>query len=137
MEIPRKKMKCSVAASQVRFSIKALREVENLRGGVVGAQSGCDLPRNRKQVYNLKYAKKTSSCASSPCANVQLTDILAQVMQMCKDSANSGMFVRSMEAASEPMCILASDQQLIDIEQFCTGDSSSVLSIMYYCIGEF
>lgn len=52
-------------------------------------------------------------------------------MQMSKDSTNSGMFVRSVEAAPEPMChcILASDQQLVDIEWFCTGDSSSVLSI--------
>ena len=34
-----------------------------------------------------------------------------------------------MEAAPEPMCILASDQQLMDIERFCTGDFTSVLSI--------
>ena len=88
----------------------------------MGAQSGCDLQRNRKQVYNLNYAKKNShsSCCSSPCGNLQRTDVLAQVMQMCTDSANSGMFVRSVEAAPEPMCILASDQQLIDIERLCT-----------------
>ena len=70
-------------------------------------------------MYNL-YAKKNSHVSSgySLCGNVQRTDVLAQVMQMCKDSANSGMFVRSVEAAPEPMCILASDQQLTDIERF-------------------
>ena len=110
-------------SAQTSAPRKALREeVENLRGGVVGVQSGCDLPRNRKQVYNLNYVKKNShlgSCSSS-CGNIQRTDILAQVMQMCKESTDSGMFVRSVEAA---MCIPASD-----IEWFCTGDSTSVLS---------
>ena len=27
------------------------------------------------------------------------------------------------------MCILATDQQLVDMERFCTGDVSSVLSV--------
>ena len=91
-------------SAQTNAPRKALREVENLRGGVVGAQSGCDLPRNRKQVYNLNYAKKSSHSGSSSslCGNVQRTDVLAQVMQMCKESTGSGMFVRSVEAAPEP-----------------------------------
>ena len=38
-------------------------------------------------------------------------------------------FFRSVEAAPEPMCILASRQQLVDMEHFCTGDSSCVLSV--------
>jgi len=48
---------------------------------------------------------------------------------MCKESMGSEMFVRSVEAAPEPMCILASDQQLKDLERFCTGDRTSVLCI--------
>ena len=50
-------------------------------------------------------------------------------MQMCKvSSGGETAFVRS-ECAPEPMCILATDQQLVDMERFCTGDASSVLSV--------
>ena len=52
-------------------------------------------------------------------------DILAHVMQMCKDTKGTDAeFVRSVEAAPEPMCVLATNQQLVDMERFCTGDSS-------------
>ena len=67
--------------------------------------------------------------SSSSCGNIQRTDVLAQVMQMCKESMDSGMFVRSVEAAPEPMCILASNQQLTVIDRFCTSSSNSVLSV--------
>ena len=29
-------------------------------------------------------------------------------------------FIRSVEAGPEPMCFLATDQQLVDLERFCT-----------------
>ena len=83
---------------------KALREFENLKGEVMGAKSGCDLPRNYKQVKNLKYStKKPSKLTSLP-----YVDFLAHVMPMCKDSLGSGeVFVRAVEGAPEPMCVLA------------------------------
>ena len=82
-------------------------------------------------MYNLNYAGKSrqNPSGSSSSSNIPHTDVLAQVMQMCKESSDSGKFVRSVKAAPEPMWILASDQQLTDIERFCTGDSTSVLSI--------
>ena len=46
--------------------VKALREVENIRGGVMNVKSGCDLPRDPKQVHSLKYASK------SPCSFARL-----------------------------------------------------------------
>ena len=51
-------------------------------------------------------------------------------MQKCKDTClTSGAFIRSVEAAPEPMCVLCTDQQLKDTERFCTKPRSSVLSI--------
>ncbi len=95
----------------------------------MGATSACDLPRNRKQVYNLKYSAKNQSKLPST-STFPRVDVLAHVMQMCKESSSSEtVFVRSVEGAPEPMCVLATDQQLVDIERFCTGDLSSVLSI--------
>ena len=106
--------------------MKALREIENVRGGVMNAKSGCDLPRDRKQVHNLKYASKTRPCTST---NIPSTDVLAHVMQICKESSGSDAYVRSVEAAPEPMCIVSTDQQLLDMERFCTGESACVLSV--------
>lgn len=34
-----------------------------------------------------------------------------------------------MEAAPEPMCILATDQQLTDLERFCTRDPFGIIGI--------
>ena len=45
--------------------LKALREVENICGGVMNAKSGCGLPRDRRQVHNLKYASKSPPCSSA------------------------------------------------------------------------
>ena len=104
--------------------VKALREVENIRGGIMNAKSGCDLPRDCKQVHNLKYASKTTPCTS---INIPPTDVLVQVMQMCKESSGLDAYVRSVEAAPEPMCVVCTDQQILDIECFCTGESVCVL----------
>ena len=77
-----KLLKDSVHAKAPR---KALREVENLRGGVLNARSSCDLPHDQRQVDNLKHAVTAKLETSSSYQH----DILAHVMQMCKDSSNS------------------------------------------------
>ena len=46
-----------------------------------------------------------------------------------KSHGSEEVFVQSVEAAPEPMCILATKQQLVDIERFCNGEASNVLSI--------
>ena len=55
---------------------KALRDVENLLGGVMGAKLACDLPRDRKQVKNLKYNSSGSFSTQ--------TNVLTHVKQMCR-----------------------------------------------------
>jgi hypothetical protein len=47
-------------------------------------------------------------------------------MQKCKEDS---AYIRSVEAAPEPMCILATDQQLTDLERFCTGDHFGIICI--------
>ena len=123
-----KQMKGSV---ENKPPLQVLREVENLKGGVMNARSGCDLPRNRKQAYNFKFAVKHQPQGMSTYAkqHTHRTDVLAQVMLMCKESSGSQAYVRSVEAAPEPMCILTTDQQLSDMERFCTNDPFSVVSV--------
>ena len=97
--------------------LQVLAEVENKAGGILGAKAGCDLPRNRQQVYNAKKSHKTQS------------DTLAEIMRVCKETiATSDAFIQSVEAAPEPMCVLATPQQLTDLERFCTAERFCVLS---------
>ena len=116
------------AVKKNKRPLRVLREIENMQGGVMGAKSGCDLPRNRRQVYNAKQANKVGG--ETVYSSIPRRDTLAEVMQMCKDtSSGTDAFIRSVEAAPEPMCVLATSQQLADIERFCTASPSSVLSV--------
>ena len=45
------------------------------------------------------------------------SDTLAHVMRKCKESSSAGeAFIRSVQAAPEPMCVLATNQQLSDLQ---------------------
>ena len=71
----------------------------NKAGGILGANAGCDLPRNQQQIYN---AKKSSITSLVP------SDTLAEIMRVCKETiSTSDAFIQSVEAAPEPMCVLA------------------------------
>ena len=58
-------------------------------------------------------------------SSVPRTDTLACIMQMCKDTfSTTEAFIRSVEATPEPMSVLSTDQQLYNMEQFCTQSPS-------------
>lgn len=121
-----KKLKVS---AQVKAPTKALQEIENSMGGIMGARSPCDLPRDRKQVYNIVSAAKRQSENMSTSSSASCKDVLAQVMQKCKETSGSQAYVRAVEGAPEPMCVLTTDQQLIDLERFCTGDHFGIIGV--------
>ncbi len=99
-----------------------IHEIENSVGGVINAQAGCDLPRNRQQAYNAKKAISKDVPAGK--------DTLAEMMRICKEEVNSEeVYVWVVEAAPEPMCVLASEQQLADLDRFCTCEKFSVMSV--------
>ena len=57
-------------------------------------------------------------------------DTLAQVMQICKDTSSStDAFIPSVKTAPESMCVLTTNQQLTELERFCTASPSLVLSV--------
>ena len=79
-----------------------------------------EVPRNRRQVYNMKNTKGDDG------------DALLSVMAMCKESMGKGEdpFVRIVTSAPEPMCIMCTNSQLNDLEKFCTDPSMfSLLSV--------
>ena len=90
---------------------QAISKVTTEKGGVLRVNSVGTIPRNRKQVYNI-------SCREGSGNN----DALLSVMVMCKQSMgkDDDPFVRIVTSAPEPMSILCTNAQLLDIEHFCT-----------------
>ncbi len=108
--------------------LKVLREIDNVKGGVMKAENSCDLPRNRRQIYNFKSAKSREKEVKIMVSGIPQNDTLAHVMMMCKEtSSQSDAFIRFVEAAPERMCILATNQ--FDIERFCTCYPSTAMSV--------
>lgn len=93
---------------------KVIHNIINNKGGIEKIQSGGELPRNRKQIYNaVQVATK----------NDKIPDPLEYLMKKSKlelQDENSA-FIRSVQTTPEPMIFLATKQQLIDIERFCTN----------------
>ena len=59
-------------------------------------------------------------------------DPLFAVMSVCKESEGkntAGHFVRIVTGAPEPMTVLCFNWSLNDLEQFCTGEQRTVLSV--------
>ena len=88
-----------------------------------------EVPRNRRQVYNMKNTKGDDN------------DALLSIMAMCKESMDKGEdpFVRIVTSAPEPMCIMCTNSQLNDVEKFCTDPSMfSLLSVdPTFSLGDF
>lgn len=89
-------------------------KITEKEGGIVKCRSPSVLPRNRKQVENVRVS-------SSKTPN---TDLVYAVMEMCLKAKSGGkQFVQSVQAAPEPMAVLALEQQLVDIKRFCTNSN--------------
>jgi hypothetical protein len=91
-------------------------------GGIEGCQSVGDAPKNFKQISNVRYK------LSDP---IPHKDSLYEVMKRCvEEQSRSEPFIRCVQAAPEPACVLASEYQLNDIVRFCTNQEQfSVLGV--------
>lgn len=111
--------------SKVSGPKDTIATVYDSQDGMVHAKSRGELPRNRMQVSN---AKRNNFTSLSLCSNKSLKDPLFVVMEQCK--LQDDKFVRTVTVCPEPMCLLASDQQLDDLVRFCTDSKQfSVISI--------
>lgn len=90
-------------------------------GDVVGQQSAGSHLRNPQQVSNVR--RRFSLTHGKPGSQ------LIEAMEMCKSGENkNNPFVRCVQAASESMCVLATDRQLDEMVRNCT-DKSYYVSI--------
>ena len=85
------------------------------------------MPRNVQQAC---YLQKKQEIKNEP-ITLPNTDTLAAIMQQCKaTSAGPHAYIRAVQAAPEPVCVLATDQQICDLVRFCTNSSKfSVLTV--------
>jgi len=105
------------------------------QGGLMGASSVGELPRDRHQISNIR--SKTTN--TSICSAKGLKDPLYMVMEQSKLCECEEKFVRVVNACPEPMCVLATDQQLNDLVRFSTNPNQfCVLSIdPTFSLGDF
>ena len=91
-------------------------------GGIESCQSAGDSPRNYKQLANMQHKLNDSKPSK---------DTLFEIMNHCLDrQSRSDQFIRSVQVAPEPTCVLASDYQLNDIDRFCTNPQQfSILGV--------
>ena len=126
-------IKRSASSSQPSEVVARLRAE---KGGFLMSESSSELPRNSKQVSNLRSTSQMK--AESLFKSISKKDDLLAIMERCKNSQNP--FVREVTAAPEPTCILATDQQLLDVKRFCTlsRPSNSILGIdPTFSLGDF
>jgi hypothetical protein len=89
--------------------------VSEENGGLLGASSSSDLPRNREQAKNHRSGIKQ---------NAKKIDSLAILLEECKRqqmSLGEDPFIREVTGAPELRCVLGFDWQLKEVEQFCTN----------------
>ena len=95
------------------------------------------LSRNREQVANRHRGIENSGVPI--CSNKRVRDPLFMVTEQSKICESGDKFVRVVTASPEPMCVLATDQQLTDLVRFSTNPNCfSVLSIdPTFSLGDF
>ena len=73
------------------------------------AESCGSLPRNKKQVSNFQSSKSPSN----------IRDPLFAVIEQCKrEESQVDPYIRSVQGAPDPLCLLATDRQLNDMSRF-------------------
>ena len=100
--------------------VATFEQIDKEIGDVVGQQSAGSRLRNPQQVSN---ARRRLNLAHGKPGNY-----LTEAMELCKSGQNkNNPFVRCVQAAPEPMCVLATDRQLDEMVRNCTDNSNYVL----------
>lgn len=80
-------------------------------GGIMSAESCGSLPRNKKQIANVKLLSKQKCDDRDP---------LFAIIQKCKqEDSQCDPFIRNVQGAPDDMCVLAKPIQLEHLVKFC------------------
>jgi len=99
--------------------VATVQAIDKEIGDVICQKLSGSRLRNTQQVSNARRQLKMKQ--GGDCQ-------LAEALELCKSglSGSSEDFVRSVQAAPEPMCILATDRQLDEMVRSCTDSSTFV-----------
>ena len=109
------KNKCSMHGPK-----ETVEHLSSTVGGVSNASTPGELPRNEKQVTNLRQQAKLKRHAVGPSGEV---DDLSVVLQRAYSEDPGSKFIRSIRAAPDPAIVLAEDHQVADLVRFCTSST--------------
>ena len=110
-------------------------EVFKKCGGVLHTESCGSLPRNKKQIANMRSLANTNVTS-----NEDERDSLYAIIEQCKqEETGCDPFVRCVQGALDAMCVLATNLQLQDLVRFCCNPNEyCILGIdPTFSLGEF
>ena len=105
-------------------------------GGILDAHYPGQLPRNELQVSNYKRREPVKSSMTPGCTKGN--DLYAVMLQAHLEDKDK-KFIRDVKVFPEPAIVVATDQQLYDIERFCCNPNEfSILTIdPTFTLGDF
>ena len=102
---------------------KVVHDVIEERGGINQIQSSGEFPRNRTQIYNAKRCLNNPTFSTSAAKDCIL-DLLLKSKQEQGEGGEKVDFIRDIPLFPEPVVFLTTDQQLLDVQRFCTNPES-------------
>ncbi|CAB4029271.1 Hypothetical predicted protein [Paramuricea clavata] len=104
---------------------KVVHDVIEERGGIDQIQSAGEFPRNRTQIYNAKRGLGNPNGKISTCVKDPFLDVLIKAKEeQCERNNETIGFIRDIPMFPEPVVFLTTEQQLFDVERFCTNPES-------------
>ena len=99
---------------------EASHEIIKERGGISNISQSGEFPRNRNQVYNVNRKLKSEKSKTTLSSHDPLLQVITKAKEDQKGRVENA-FIRDIPLFPEPIVFLASEQQLRDIERFCTN----------------
>ena len=111
--------------------------VDSSDGGIMEASYPSQLPRNEQQVSNFKRHVPVSLCQGVSVRS-EANELYTIILQAHLEGGDS-KFIRDVKAYPEPAIVVASEQQLHDLQRFCCDQSEfSILTVdPTFSLGEF
>ena len=116
-----------------------IEHVSQKVGGIMEAKGPGQLPRNERQITNIRKKERLKEYHQSDCAGSTSADDLVVVIKKAHTEDPSTQFIRAIRAAPDPAIVLANDYQIHDMVTFSTSSSEfCVLTIdLTFSLGEF
>ena len=104
--------------------------------GITEATYPGQLPRNEQQVSNFK--RRIPQSTGQKLSGQLESDELYSIMLQAHMESGGEKFIRDVKTYPEPAIVLATEQQLIDIERFCCQSPFCVLTVdPTFSLGDF